>query len=130
MKKARQNGFVLMLIIVAITLIGVYMFVLTGDMGTILFQTNSAYLEASQENLVASGLAWSEKNVRDKNKESFDKTIELDVNEISLCRTSMSVTIDTQKARQAGVQINTRCSRGRRSISYAGKYQIALEIGR
>jgi len=127
MKKAKQNGFILPLIIVAIALIGVYMFVLTGDMGTILFQTNSAYLEASQENLVASGLAWSEKNVRDKNKDSFKHTVELDVNEISLCRTSLSVTIDTQKAGQAELQIKTRCSRGRRSISYAGKYQIALE---
>jgi len=103
------------------------MFVLTGDMNTILFEANAAYLEAGQENLIASGLAWAEKNVRDKNKESFEHTIELDVNGVNLCRSSLSVTIDTQKARRAEVQIETRCSRGRHSINYAGKHRITPE---
>jgi hypothetical protein len=127
MKKARQNGFVLILVIVALSLIGIYMFVLTGDMNTILFQTNSACLETSRENLVASGLAWSEKNVKGQNKDAFGGKVVLDVNEMNISGAALCVTIQRERAKETEVQINTSCSRGRHIINYEGKHLIELK---
>ena len=66
MKRVKQNGFVLVLVIAIISLIGVEMFVLAGSSNIILFQTNDAYLEACEQNLAASGLAWAEKNIKNE----------------------------------------------------------------
>jgi len=56
-RKEKRDGFVLVIVIITIALIGAEMFVLTGGSNTILFQTNNAYLQACQQNLIASGLA-------------------------------------------------------------------------
>ena len=63
MKKLRRNGFVLILVVVIIAAFGLEMFVLAGASNTILFQSDSAYLNAVEHNLMESGLAWAKKNI-------------------------------------------------------------------
>ncbi len=64
MKQLRQNGFVLILVITAIAAIGAEMFVLTGGANTMLFQSDTAYLQAVERTLVAIGLAWAKRNTK------------------------------------------------------------------
>jgi hypothetical protein len=124
MKKTKQYGFVLTLVIVAIAVIGVQMFVLAGIANTMQFQSNTAYLKACERNLLASGLVWARENTRNKSSEVFDKTIQLDVSKLDIRVSALDVTIITASDEEAEVQIDTLCSRGRQSLKETGKYKI------
>jgi hypothetical protein len=103
MKKPRKKGFALVLVITAMAVIGLEMYVLTGGSNTMLFQSDTAYLEACKRNLITSGLAWAKRNILNNNKETFEKA---------------------DKAPQA--QINVSCSRSRRTFRGDDKYKIRL----
>ena len=121
MEKIRQNGFVLVLVIAAIGLIAVEMFILTGISNSILFQTDTAYLEACEQNLAVSGLAWVRKN---SGKENIGKTIKLDVSDMNISRSILSVAIEESKSEEAKVRISTSCTRGRQTFAHGDKYRI------
>ena len=127
MKKPRQKGFALVLVITAMAVIGLEMYVLTGGSNIMLFQSDTAYLEACKRNLITSGLAWAKLNVRNNNKETFEKTVELDVSKMNIHDASLIVTIrglPTDEEPQA--QINVSCSRSRRTFKADDKYNIRL----
>ena len=126
MKEIEQNGFVLILVIVAIAFIGVVMFVLTEDANTMIFQTDMAYLEAVERNLVASGLAWAKQNIKDENKETFDNTIKLDVTYMNIRNATLSLVIGTAKNDEVELELSTSCSRGRRTFRHHDKYKIRI----
>ena len=123
MEKIRQNGFVLVLVIATIGLIGAEMFILTGISNSILFQADTAYLEACEQNLAASGLAWVRKN---SGKENIDKTIKLDVSDMDISRSTLSVTIEEPKSEEAKVRISTSCTCGRQTFAHSDKYRIVF----
>lgn len=126
MKRQRQQGFVLILVIMAIIVFGIELFALSDIANTMQFQSNAAYLKASQRNLLASGLAWARKNAGNKSSEVFDKTIQLDVGKLNIRSSALDVTILRTSDNQAEVQINTLCSRGRRTLKGTGKYGIEV----
>lgn len=126
MKKTRQNGFVLILVIVAIAVIGIQMSVLADIANTMQFQSQNAYLKACKRNLLASGLLWAKENTRKKSSENLGKTIQLDVSKLNIRVSALDVTIITASNEEAEVQINTSCSRGRQTLRETGKYRIEL----
>lgn len=126
MKNPWQNGFILIYVVVAIALIGVMMTVLTSSTNQILFQSDTAYLQACERNLVSSGLAWAKRNIKNESRENFNRTIELDVTSMKVGGAILSVNIDVRKDQEAEVQINTSCSRIRRILRHSEKYRIVL----
>ena len=127
MKKRAKGGFVLIFVVVAIALIAVAMFVLTDDAKTMLFHSDTAYLEAVQRNLVVSGLHWAEHNLRDEPAEVFGRTTELDVTGMSVRPATLTITMDTPAKEAVHVQIDASCSRARRTLQHGGKYIIELK---
>ncbi len=127
MKNPQQKGFVLILVIAAMGLIGAMMIVLTGSANKILFQSDTAYLQACQRNLVTSGLVWAKRNIKNQSKETFNRTIELDVTSMSISGATLSVNIDIRKDKEPEVQINTSCRRVRRILRHDEKYRIGPE---
>ena len=126
MRKIRQNGFILILVIMAMAVIGILMFVLAGIANTMQFQSHTAYLQACERNLVASGLAWAKQNTQNISGETPGKMIELDVTEMGIRGSALAVMIDAPAGKQPEVQIKTSCSRGRRTLKHDGKYKIDL----
>jgi len=126
MKKTEQNGFALILVIMAIFLIGVVMFVLTEDAKTILFQSDTAYLQAVERSLTASGLAWAEQSIKHENKETLYKAIEFDVTDLGFRDATLSVCINSASDEKARVEVKTSCSRGRRTREQASIYKAAI----
>jgi hypothetical protein len=126
MKKTRQNGFVLILVIVAIAVIGIQMAVLGDIANTMQFQSQNAYLKACERNLLASGLVWAKENARKKGGEIFDQTIQLDVSKLNIRDSSLDVTIKIASDKEAEVRIDTSCSRSRQTLRETGKYRIEL----
>jgi type II secretory pathway component PulK len=127
MKHPRQNGFVLILVVVAIAVIGAEMIALTGSANKILFQSETAYLRACERNLVTSGLAWAKRNIKNEDKETFDRPIELDVASLSIHGATLNVKIVAPKDEEAEVQIKTSCSRDRLTLRHNDKYRIGLK---
>ena len=128
MKHTKQNGFVLLLVVVAIGLIGAEMFVLTSSANQILFQSDTAYLQACERNLVTSGLAWAKRNMNNEDMETFNRPVELDVTSMSIYGATLSVNIDPAKEGKTEVQINTSCIHDRRTLS--GNYKFHIGQGR
>jgi hypothetical protein len=136
MKKMKQNGLVLILVITLIALIGLEMFVLAGGSNTILFQADTAYLRAVRNNLVASGLAWTKQNVADQGKKIFDKTIELDVTDMKIRDANLSVIVrrgatasqrvGIPSGKEVQVQVSTSCSKSRQALRSDDKYAVGL----
>jgi hypothetical protein len=126
MKKHRQDGFVLVLVIIAIIVMGIEMFALSGIANTMQFESNAAYLKACRRNLLASGLVWAKKNTREKGGEIFDRMIQLDTSEMKIRDSALNVTIHRISDSRAEVLIDTSCSRGRRTLKGTGKYGIEL----
>ncbi len=125
MKRRRENGFVMLLIIVALALIAVEIFVLTAGSNTILFQANDAYLEACERNLTASGLAWAQRSMKRPEAETFDKSIKLDLSDMNIRGSALSVTIGQPENEQSHIQVITSCRRGRQRLRHSGKYRIS-----
>jgi len=126
MKKRRQHGFVLILVIMAIIVIGIEMFALSNIANTMQFQSHNAYLKACRRNLLASGLLWARENTRKKGSEIFDKTVQLDVSKMNIRASALDVTMSIASDEEVEVQINTSCSRGRQTLKGSGKYRIEL----
>lgn len=126
MKKPRQKGFVLILVITAMAIIGIALHVLTSGANTMLFQADTAYLEACKRNLITSGLAWAKRNIRNNNRDTFEKTVELDVSKMNIRVSSLIVTISVPTDKEPQAQINVSCSRGRRTFRDDDKHKIRL----
>ena len=127
MKNPQRNGFILILVVMSISLIGAMMIVLTDSANKILFQSDTAYLNACERNLVTSGSAWAKWNIKNESKQIFDRPIELDVSSMSIHGATLSINIVTPKDEEAEVQINTSCSHDRRTLRHNDKYRIRLE---
>jgi hypothetical protein len=126
MKRLRQNGFVLILVIIAIAVIGIAMFVLTNIASTMQFQSHTVYLQACERNLLASGLAWAKENIQNESREIFDKVVELDVGKMDIRGSALDVTIGAPADSATEIEVNTSCSRGRQTLRGSAKYRIEL----
>jgi len=126
MKKTRQKGFALVLVIIALAIIGLEMHVLSIGANTMLYQSNRAYLEASKRNLITSGQAWAKRNIRNNITEAFEKSIELDIDKLNIKDSSLTVTISVPTNKEPQAQINVSCSRSRQTFKSDKKYQIKL----
>jgi hypothetical protein len=114
------GGFVLVFVIVAILIIGIEMFVLGAMANTLQYQSHRVYLEACQRNLLGSGLAWARQNIQESSGGIRDHTIELDVSEMDVPGSTLSVTVGAGSE----VQIQTSCHRGRQTLNHSGTYEI------
>ena len=121
-----RNGFVLILVIIAIAVIGIEMFALAGVANTMQFQSHTAYLQACRRNLTASGMAWAKQNIPNKAGESAHQAIKLKTSEMNIRGSDLDLTISPSSNGQVEVLIKTLCSRGRQTLRGEGRYKISL----
>jgi hypothetical protein len=81
----------------------------------ITFQTNKAFLEAVEQNLISSGMAWAKHNITEN-----IKTVELDASGIAPGNAQLSVTAEEHSQ----VSITTTCSRGGESLKHSKRYEV------
>ena len=112
-----------MLIVMLIALIGIIVSLLTETSNTMVFQSNKTYLQACERNLIASGLAWSKINLKKESGEIPGEMIELDVTELNIRGSSLTVNLNPADTRPQ-VRIRTSCSRGRQTLTSDRTYTI------
>ena len=117
MKPPRPKGFVLVLVIVALSLTGVVMAVLTAGANTMLFHADRAQCQAVQRNLQASGLAWARHHITEPNASAADGPIVLDTAVLSDRPATLTVAFLPADAGPQQCQIDSTCSRGRQTLS-------------
>ena len=122
----RNQGAILTLVIVALILVGVVMFVLTGGANAMLFQADTAYLQALQRGLIASGLAWArERAAQDLDAPGLDP-VELDPAAFGLPGTKLVVHVLEVRQNTARVHLETFCHKGRRTLKTSRDYEVAI----
>jgi hypothetical protein len=124
--EGRRGGFVFMLVVTAMAVIGMMMFALTALSNTMLFESDTAYLEGCERDLVLSGLGWAEWNIRNRRREVSETTIELDVGDMGIEGASLSVAVGVRGGQEAEVEVKTLCSHRRRTLRHSEKYRIRL----
>jgi len=123
--RRQRGGFVLVLAITAISLVGAAVFVLTEGAKTMLFQADLAYLESVEQNLTASGMAWARRNVRSLDKEDLGKATTLDVAVMGVRNPVLTVRIGAAADKAVEVEIATSCTKGRRTLTSRKTYRIS-----
>ncbi len=115
--KPRKNGFVLLLVISLIALIGIYMIILASDANIYIFQADRAYLQACSQNLAASGLNWAKK--KEGALKTAAKPVELDTSKMGIKDAELKVNLT-----QAEIEIKTSCSKARQTLNLSRKYDL------
>lgn len=122
----RNQGAILTLVIVALILVGVVMFVLTGGANVMLFQADTAYLQAVQRSLIASGLAWA----RERAAQDFEapglEPVELDPAAFGLPGTKLIARILDVRDKTVRVHIETSCHKGRQTLKTSRDYACMI----
>jgi hypothetical protein len=108
-----------------IGLMGAELFVLTGSSNKITFQTNRAFLEAVEQNMISSSLAWAKYNIERGNIKKTEGEIQLDTAGIGARDTQLTITIEKIIHKQAQVTINTSCSFGGQCLKHNKKYVVS-----
>ncbi|MHC4665798.1 MAG: hypothetical protein ACYS9T_07560 [Planctomycetota bacterium] len=124
--EGRRGGFVFILVVTAMAVIGTMMLALTALSNTMLFESDTAYLQASERDLALSGLGWAEWNIKNRRKEVSERTTELDVGDMGIDGASLSVSIGVPGGQEVEVQVKTMCSHRRRTLRHSEKYRIKL----
>ena len=118
-RKTKPNGLIMLFVVVILALIGMYMIVLVSDANIFGFQADRAYLEACQQNLTASGLAWAKKNAN--TSKTTTAAVELGTEDMGIERAILSVRIS---AIEKQVEINASCSKARQRLSSVKKFTL------
>lgn len=126
MKNKKQKGVALVLAIVAMSIIGLEMHVLSRGANTMLYLSDRAYLEACERNLVTSGLAWAKQNIRNNSTDNFETNIDLGISDLKIKDSSLSVTITIQANEEPQAKIDVSCTRNRRTLKSDKIYEIKL----
>ena len=124
MKQAQRNGYAIILAVAAVALVGAAVFVLADTSDTLMFDSDLAYLQACNQNLSASALAWARQN-QDKLRDSGrSEGIQLDVERLGIAAGNLNVA--PLKAREKGlsVQIDTQCGRNKMKLERTCNYLV------
>jgi hypothetical protein len=124
-KRKGRAGFVLVFVIVLIGLVGLEMFVLTSGSSTILQQSDRALLEAVEENLVASALAWAKVNIG-RGSVSAGQEVSLAVPEAGGREPELKVIVESIGEQTARVRVKTVCGTAKLKLVHSTAYDIKI----
>ena len=123
---ARQGGFIMLIVIAILALIGLYMIILASDANIFGFQADRAYLEACQQNLTASGLNWAKKNVG--TSKTAIGPIELDTSDMRIKNAVLRVKLTAGEKGKSQVEIDASCSKARQRLSSVKKFTVETRL--
>lgn len=105
--------------------ISVAIFVLSAHANTMMFQSQTARLRATQRNLTASALAWARQNTENKTTNTLNKPTTLDTANITTRPATLTITINTPENAKPQAQITTSNTRRRRTLKSQDEYTLA-----
>ncbi|MCF7954904.1 MAG: hypothetical protein K9M75_03785 [Phycisphaerae bacterium] len=113
MRPDRQKGFVLFVVIIFMTVLGVALAVLGSHLKNLAYETTTERLKVYNDNLVTSSMAWANRNVKQLAEKTIGQTIELDVSELSINGGRAAITVTAIEADKIKINLTAECSRAR-----------------
>jgi hypothetical protein len=123
----KNKGAVLTLVLVAMILMGMAMFTLTGGAKAMLFHADTAYLQAVERNLIASGLAWTQQRLAGNDALPTEEPVELDVAAFGVPNARLAVRVLDVRDGTARVHIEISCHKGQRTLRTSRDCTIHLQ---
>ncbi len=105
--------------------ISVAIYGLSAHANTMIFQSDTARLRATQRNLTASALAWARQNVKNETTDALNKPVTLDATNITTRPATLTITINTPENAKPQAQITTSTTRKRRTLKSQDEYALA-----
>ncbi len=105
--------------------ISLAIYLLTAHANTMIFQTDTAHLRATQRNLTASALAWAGYNIKNQNTKTLNKPENLDTTNITTRPATLTITINAPENTKPQARITTSTTRKRRTLKSRNKYTLA-----
>lgn len=124
MNAPKADGFVLVLVIVALSFTAVVMAVLTAGANTMLFHADRAHCEAVQRDLCVSGLVWARHRIPEPNMVVPSQPVELDTSALSGRPATLSVSFLTSDDSAGQIRIETTCAKGRHALHTTDTYAV------
>ena len=124
MRQHRQKGFILILVITTLASISTAIYILSAHAKTMLFQSNTAHLRATQRNLTASAMAWGRYNIKNQNTQALNKPENLDTANITTRPATLTITINAPENTKPQAQITTSTTRRRRTLKSHDEYTL------
>ena len=123
MKKQKQSGFVLVLIIVFISLFGLLMIAMSGMSKTMMYESIDAKLQVANKNLVSSALAWAKQNIKNMSLNQEPLTVQLDVSDLEVSQATCQITFyKLDDDTDIEVEIDTTCNSGRHHLKRKARF--------
>ena len=124
MKYPARHGFMLILAVVAIALVGASLLILAGLANSLLFDANQAHVQAYNRNLTASALAWTQHNRDRKSDSSKTEQIQLDISHLNIPDGDLRIALLEPRKRTTRIQIDTECRREAMKLKRSDIYLI------
>ena len=115
MKSVQENGFALILVIIILFMASILLLVVTSDARTLLFQADRLQVQAIEQNLYASGLAWMKQHGQDRLQASPESHREMPLPTEQLTdRHAVLTTIPSRDEQgRVGLALKIECSYGK-----------------
>lgn len=126
MRQHREKGFIFVLVIVMLASISAVIYILAAQANTMLFQTDTAYLRATERNLTASALAWAGYNIENQSTEALKESVNLDTAKLTTRPSTLSITVSDPESDEPQAEVVTSATRKRRTQKSREKYAMNL----
>jgi len=113
MRPDRQKGFVLFVVIIFMTVLGLALAILTSHLKNLAYETTTERLKVYNDNIVSSSMAWANHNAKQLAKKTAGQTIDLDVSELSINGGRATITVTAIEGGKIKINLTAECSRGR-----------------
>ena len=124
MNRMKRNGSAIVLALVAVSLVGSAVAILSASSSEMVFDANRAYLEACSRNLAASALAWAHHHRRRPAASRPAGEVPLDVEDLEIPNASLRVALTPLKGDCVGVRIASQCRRSRLPLNRQHTYRL------
>ena len=128
MKRTRENGFVIIVVIVIMSLFAMALIVISASSVKMAFESETAALHAQSRNLTASAIVWAQHNTKKIDQLEDKITLQLDVTSFNTSRSTCNITLIKVANAKSEVNINTKCTRGRRTLTQSVTFDTDKKI--
>ena len=122
MKRARRNGFTILLALMCLSLVGAAVVILAATSRDLLFESDRAYVEAYSRNLTASALTWADVNRKKIEDMSEGKELRLDVEGLDIPDASLRLAPLQVTDEGVKVGIAIECRRNKTDLKRSNTY--------
>jgi Tfp pilus assembly protein PilX len=109
MRPDRQKGFVLFVVIILMTVLGLVLAILASHLKNLAYETTTERLKVYN----SSSMAWANHNAKQLAKKTAGQTIDLDVSELSINGGRAAITVTAIEGDKIKINLTAECSRGR-----------------